>query len=105
MAMKRRTTILVALGLAAAVLIVLWKPTVLIYGIQNAGLYAAIAIPMGLVLGIVHIVNLAHGEFMMLSAYATYFVANRLLHLDPIVAMLPIAVVMAASASSSTSSP
>ncbi len=92
MAMKRRTTILVALGLAAAVLILFWKPTVLIYGIQQAGLYAAIAIPMGLVLGIVHIVNLAHGEFMMVAAYATYF-ACRATGMDPLVAALPTAAV------------
>lgn len=92
MAMKRRTTILVALGLAAAVLILFWKPTVLIYGVQQAGLYAAIAIPMGLVLGIVHIVNLAHGEFMMVAAYATYF-ACRATGMDPLVAALPTAAV------------
>jgi branched-chain amino acid transport system permease protein len=84
-----------AVGIAAAAAIVLWKPTVLVNGVQRAGLYAAVAIPMALVLGIVHIVNLAHGELMMLAAYLSYFVANRLLHLDPIVAMVPVAVVMA----------
>lgn len=94
MAMKRRTTILVVLGLAAAFLVALWKPTVLIYGVQQAGLYAAIAIPMGLVLGIVHIVNLAHGEFMMVAAYATYF-ACRATGLDPLLAVLPSAAVTA----------
>jgi branched-chain amino acid transport system permease protein len=94
MAMKRRT-ILVALGLAAAVVLVLWKPTVLIYGVQQAGLYAAIAIPMGLVLGIVHIVNLAHGEFMMLAAYATYFACTTI-GMDPLFAILPAAAVTAA---------
>lgn len=94
MALKRRTTILVALGLAAALILVLWKPTVLIYGIQQAGLYAAIAIPMGLVLGIVHIVNLAHGEFMMVAAYATYF-ACKATGMDPLLAVIPSAAVTA----------
>lgn len=94
MAMKRRAAILAALGLAAAALIALWKPTVLIYGVQQAGLYAAIAIPMGLVLGIVHIVNLAHGEFMMVAAYATYF-ACKATGMDPLVAALPTAAVTA----------
>jgi len=93
--MKRRTTILVALGLAAAVILVLWKPTVLIYGVQQAGLYAAIAIPMGLVLGIVHIVNLAHGEFMMVAAYATYFACTAS-GMDPLLAIVPAAAVTAA---------
>jgi branched-chain amino acid transport system permease protein len=94
MALKRRTAILVALGLAAAVPILLWKPTVLIYGLQQAGLYAAIAIPMGLVLGIVHIVNLAHGEFMMVAAYLTYF-ACKATGVDPLLALLPTAAVTA----------
>ncbi len=94
MALNRRTTAFVALGFAAAVILVLWKPTVLIYGVQQAGLYAAIAIPMGLVLGIVHIVNLAHGEFMMVAAYATYF-ACRATGMDPLLAVLPAAAVTA----------
>lgn len=95
MALKRRTAILAALGLAAVIAVLLWKPTVLIYGLQAAGLYAAIAIPMGLVLGIVHIVNLAHGEFMMVAAYATYF-ACKALGMDPLLAILPTAAVTAA---------
>jgi len=95
MAMTRRSTILLALGLVATVAILLWKPTVLIYGIQQAGLYAAIAIPMGLVLGIVHIVNLAHGEFMMVAAYVTYFACTAT-GMDPLLAVLPAAAVTAA---------
>jgi branched-chain amino acid transport system permease protein len=79
----------------AAAAILLWKPTVLVYGVQRAGLYAAVAIPMALVLGIVHIVNLAHGEFMMVAAYLSYFAA-RLFGLDPFVSLVPVAVVMAA---------
>ncbi len=86
--------ILLALGLAALIAILLWKPTVLIYGLQSAGLYAAIAIPMGLVLGIVHIVNLAHGEFMMVASYATYF-ACKALGMDPLLAIVPSAIVTA----------
>jgi branched-chain amino acid transport system permease protein len=95
MAVKRRTAIYWALGLAAAAALLLWKPTVLVYGLQTAGLYAAIAIPMGLVLGIVHIVNLAHGEFMMLASYATYF-GCKALGMDPLIAIIPAAIVTAA---------
>ena len=94
-----------ALFAAAAVAILLWKPTVLVYGVQRAGLYAAVAIPMALVLGIVHIVNLAHGEFMMVAAYLAYFAA-RIFGLDPFVSLVPVAVVMAVSrAWRSSSSP
>jgi branched-chain amino acid transport system permease protein len=95
MRVKRSWIAWAAVSAAAAAAILLWKPTVLVNGVQRAGLYAAVAIPMALVLGIVHIVNLAHGELMMIAAYVAYFVANRLLHLDPIVAMVPVAVVMA----------
>ncbi len=93
-ALKRKTALLLAGALAVAVVIILWKPTVLVYGLQQAGLYAAIAIPMGLVLGIVHIVNLAHGEFMMVASYATYF-ACKALGMDPLLAIIPSAAVTA----------
>ncbi len=95
MTRKRAAILWTILCLAAAAAIVLWKPTALIYGVQRAGLYAAVAVPMALVLGIVHIVNLAHGELMMLSAYLAYFGAQRLLGLDPFAAMVPVALVMA----------
>ncbi|MCE1197143.1 branched-chain amino acid ABC transporter permease [bacterium] len=95
MALKRRTATYLALGIPAAVVLLFWKPNVIVYGLQTAGLYAAIAIPMGLVLGIVHIVNLAHGEFMMLASYATYF-ACRALGMDPLLAILPAGLVTAA---------
>ena len=90
----RRGLIWAAVCIAVAGGILLWKPSALIFGVQRAGLYAAVAIPMALVLGIVHIVNLAHGEFMMIAAYLAYFAA-RLLGLDPFVALVPVAVVMA----------
>lgn len=94
MADKRNATILVVSTAAVVLGILLWRPTVVIYGLQAAGLYASIAIPMGLILGIVHIVNLAHGEFMMLAAYATYMLC-RSIGIDPFVAMIPVGVVTA----------
>jgi len=94
MVVKRRTAIIAALSAAAVVALILWKPTVLIYGLQAAGLYAAVAIPMGLVLGIVHIVNLSHGEFMMVASYAAYF-GCKALGMDPLLAIIPTAIVTA----------
>lgn len=75
--------------LAVAVMIALlaWKPYVLIQGLQRGGLYALIALPMALILGIVGIINLAHGEFMMLGAYFVYSVCVNT-GLDPLVAMI-----------------
>jgi branched-chain amino acid transport system permease protein len=91
----RSAILWIVVSAAGAAAILLWKPTVLVYGVQRAGLYAAVAIPMALILGIVHIVNLAHGELMMIAAYLAYFVGSRILHLDPMVAMAPMALVMA----------
>ncbi|PKL24328.1 MAG: branched-chain amino acid ABC transporter permease [Spirochaetae bacterium HGW-Spirochaetae-3] len=94
MANKRNATLVVVLIIVAVAAILVWRPTVLINGIQAAGLYASIAIPMGLILGIVHIVNLAHGEFMMVAAYVTYMLCIAT-GIDPFLAMLPVALVTA----------
>lgn len=94
MTLNRKAIPWIVLGAAAVTAIVAWKPTVLIYGVQRAGLYAAIAIPMALVLGIVHIVNLSHGETLMVAAYATYSIAQGF-GLDPWLALIPVMAVMA----------
>ena len=60
----------------------------LVEGIQRACLYAVIALPMALILGIVGIINLAHGDFMMLGAYFAYFL-NVYTGMDPLVAIFP----------------
>jgi branched-chain amino acid transport system permease protein len=91
--LNRKWTVFTLTCAAVAVVLLLWRPTVLIYGVQRAGLYAAIALPMALVLGIVHIVNLAHGEFMMVAAYVTYGI-SRLSGLDPLLSVLPATIVM-----------
>ncbi len=86
----------VALSVAAGIAVValfLWRPTAVVYGLQRAGLYASIALPMALVLGIVHIVNLAHGEMMMVAAYLSY-AAARALGIDPLLALVPTTIVM-----------
>ncbi len=81
------TTVLVVLVL------LFWKPSVLIYGVQGAGLYAAIALPMALILGIVGIINLAHGEFMMLGAYLAYWISTQF-GIDPFLGMIPVIAAM-----------
>jgi branched-chain amino acid transport system permease protein len=74
--------------LASVILIGIYKPAVLVEGLQRAALYALIALPMALLLGIVDIINLAHGEFMMVGAYSAYLMSAQF-GLDPIVAVLP----------------
>ncbi len=79
------------IGIAAVVIaiaLLLWKPEVLIEGIQRASKYAVIALPMALILGIVGIINLAHGDFMMLGAFMAYWLSVGT-GMDPLIAIFP----------------
>lgn len=62
---------------------------VFVNGILLGGLYALMALGLALVWGVLNIVNLAHGAFIMLGAYVAYYLFS-LFGLDPIVA-LPVA--------------
>lgn len=85
---NRNTYLIIVMSIVLAIILGLWKPHVLIEGIQRACLYALIALPMALILGIVGIINLAHGDFMMLGAYLAY-VLNVYTGMDPLVAVFP----------------
>jgi branched-chain amino acid transport system permease protein len=62
---------------------------ILLNGILLGGLYGLMALGMGLVWGVLNIVNLAHGAFIMMGGYAVYFLYTQL-GIDPF-AGLPIA--------------
>jgi branched-chain amino acid transport system permease protein len=86
--LRQRNTQIVILIAVIAIILATWKPHVLIEGLQRACLYAVIALPMALILGIVGIINLAHGDFMMLGAYFAYFFSVYT-GIDPLVAIIP----------------
>ena len=45
---------------------------VLVGGLMTGGIYALVALGLNLQYGLMRILNVAHGEFLMLGAYATY---------------------------------
>jgi branched-chain amino acid transport system permease protein len=59
----------------------------LITGILMAGIYALVAIGLTLIFGVVRIVNFAHGEFVMLGMYLSFFLW-KLWGVDPYASLL-----------------
>jgi branched-chain amino acid transport system permease protein len=57
-----------------------------VYGLLQGGLLALVAIGFSLVWGVMNVVNLAHGAFVVLGAYVGLALTERL-GLDPFVAM------------------
>jgi branched-chain amino acid transport system permease protein len=66
---------------------------ILVSGILQGGIYALVTVGLTLVFGVLRIVNFAHGEFLMLGMYGTYWL-YRLLGLSPYAALLIIPVAM-----------
>jgi branched-chain amino acid transport system permease protein len=53
-----------------------------ISGILMGGIYALVSIGLTLIFGVMNVVNFAHGEFLMISMYLTFWLFH-FLHLDP----------------------
>src|SRR5438477_12959211 len=64
-----------------------------VYGLLQGGLLALIAVGFSLVWGVLNVVNLAHGAFVLGGAYVA-FELHAWLGLDPFVAMVPAALVL-----------
>jgi branched-chain amino acid transport system permease protein len=62
---------------------------IIVNGVLLGGLYGLMALGMALVWGVLNIVNLAHGAFIMLGGYIVYYLFTQL-GIDPLLA-LPIA--------------
>ena len=65
---------------------------ILVNGILLGGLYAVMALGLALVWGVLNIVNLAHGAFIMLGGYASWYLYTAA-HIDPFLG-LPITAVV-----------
>lgn len=66
---------------------------VLVNGILLGGLYAVMALGLALVWGVLNIVNLAHGAFIMLGAYVCYYLFTGF-GIDPFAALPLTAIAM-----------
>ncbi len=60
---------------------------ILVNGILKGGLYALMAIGMSLIWGVMDIINIAHGAFIMLGAFTTYWLFT-LFGMDPFVSLV-----------------
>lgn len=70
-------------------------PQTLLFGILRSGLYALTALGLAISLGVIGVVNFAHGEFVMLGAYIgfwLYLLLSGPLGLGPAVSPLVIAI-------------
>ena len=59
----------------------------LIVGVLVGGVYALMSSGLTLIFGVMRVINVAHGAFLILGAYITYVLFQRF-HLDPMVSIL-----------------
>ena len=62
-------------------------PQVVILGLLLGGVYALMASGLQLMFGVMRVVNLAHGAFIVLGAYSAYYLYESL-GIDPLISMI-----------------
>lgn len=65
----------------------------IVSGLLSSGLYALVAIGLALAIGVIGIVNFAHGEFFMIGAFLTYQLAISF-GLDPLISIFIVAPIL-----------
>ncbi|MGQ9568119.1 MAG: branched-chain amino acid ABC transporter permease [Anaerolineae bacterium] len=69
------------------------SPQVIVNGLLLGGLYAAVGVGFSLVWGVMNVINITHGSFLMLGAYVSYWLF-RLYHVDPFLSLPAVMLVM-----------
>jgi branched-chain amino acid transport system permease protein len=67
-----------------------------VYGLLQGSIYGLVAVGFSLVWGVLNVVNLAHGAFVLVGAYVAYEL-HDVLGLDPFLGMVPAAAVLFAA--------
>jgi branched-chain amino acid transport system permease protein len=70
-----------------------WIET-LINGVLVGGLYGLLGLGLALVFGVMRVINIAHGEFMVLSAFVAVVLAGMLPGTNPLWLLFPILLLM-----------
>jgi branched-chain amino acid transport system permease protein len=71
-----------------------WVNTI-VQGVLTGGLYAMFAAGLSLIFGVMRLVNIAHGDFIVLAAYLA-LVVTETMGLDPLVSLVVVVPLMAA---------
>jgi branched-chain amino acid transport system permease protein len=71
-----------------------WLNTI-VQGVLTGGLYAMFAAGLSLIFGVMRLVNIAHGDFIVLAAYLA-LVVTETMGLDPLVSLIIVVPLMAA---------
>jgi branched-chain amino acid transport system permease protein len=71
-----------------------WVNTI-VQGVLTGGLYAMFAAGLSLIFGVMRLVNIAHGDFIVLAAYLA-LVVTQTMGLDPLVSLVVVVPMMAA---------
>ena len=70
----------------------MWLETV-INGVLYGGLYGLLGVGLALIVGVMRVVNLSHGEFIVLSAFIGVSLAGLFPWLYPLALLLPVALI------------
>ena len=56
-------------------------------GLMIGGVYAVIALGLTLIFGVMRVINMSHGEFVMIGMFVSYF-AFTTMRIDPFIRIL-----------------